>query len=57
MNSEITLSAKGEKNKDNLCGLENLEKSGTCTVEILIWNYLRKNKFLVLLTIPSAESG
>lgn len=57
MNSEITLSAKGEKNKDNLCGLENLEKSRTCTVEILMWNYLRKNKFLVLLTIPSAESG
>lgn len=44
MNSEITLSAKGEKDKDNLSELENLEKSGTCTVEILIWNYLREKQ-------------
>lgn len=44
MNSEITLSAKGEKNKDNLSELKNLERSGTCTVEILIQNYLRKKK-------------
>lgn len=44
MNSEITLSAKEEKSKDNLSGLENLEKSVTCIIEILIWNYLRKKQ-------------
>lgn len=41
---EIGSSAKNEKSKAKVGRLENLEKSGTSTMENLIWNYPREDK-------------
>lgn len=44
VNMEIGSSAKNEKSKAKVGRLENLEKSGTSTMENLIWNYPREDK-------------